>query len=130
LHWADRLASYGATWLEEPVTSDDLEGLRLLRDHAPAGTDLADGTGSPATTSSPPTLFDGAVSAEDGYLHPDSFRPRLGLELKAADAEPFRISGGRLVSAPAVEATGRSPRHTCHVIEASCICCSKGVADT
>lgn len=33
----------GVTWFEEPVTSDDLEGLRLLRDRAPAGMDIAAG---------------------------------------------------------------------------------------
>ncbi len=31
------------TWFEEPVSSDDLEGLRLLRDRAPAGMDVAAG---------------------------------------------------------------------------------------
>ena len=31
------------TWFEEPVSSDDLEGLRLLRDRAPAGMDIAAG---------------------------------------------------------------------------------------
>ncbi|CAN5530901.1 hypothetical protein BH23ACT7_BH23ACT7_06230 [soil metagenome] len=31
------------SWLEEPVTSDDLDGLRLLRDHARAGMDIAAG---------------------------------------------------------------------------------------
>ena len=30
-------------WFEEPVSSDDLEGLRLLRDRAPAGMDIAAG---------------------------------------------------------------------------------------
>ncbi len=33
----------GVTWFEEPVSSDDLEGLRLLRDRAPAGMDIAAG---------------------------------------------------------------------------------------
>jgi L-alanine-DL-glutamate epimerase-like enolase superfamily enzyme len=33
----------GACWLEEPVSSDDLEGLRLLRDRGPAGMDIAAG---------------------------------------------------------------------------------------
>jgi L-alanine-DL-glutamate epimerase-like enolase superfamily enzyme len=162
LHWADKLASYGVTWLEEPVTSDDLEGLHLIRDRAPAGMDVAAGeygydlvyfrrmlqagavdclqadvtrcggiTGflgvsalcdahtidlsahtAPTVSAHASTgvwhlrhleyfhdhvrlehqLFDGALSAEDGRLHPDSTRPGLGLELKAADAEPFRIS--------------------------------------
>lgn len=31
------------SWFEEPVSSDDLEGLRLLRDRAPAGMDIAAG---------------------------------------------------------------------------------------
>ena len=33
----------GASWFEEPVSSDDLEGLRLLRDRAPAGMSIAAG---------------------------------------------------------------------------------------
>jgi L-alanine-DL-glutamate epimerase-like enolase superfamily enzyme len=33
----------GVCWLEEPVSSDDLEGLRLMRDRAPAGMDIAAG---------------------------------------------------------------------------------------
>jgi L-alanine-DL-glutamate epimerase-like enolase superfamily enzyme len=43
LQWADRLADCGVTWLEEPVSSDDLDGLRLLRDRGPAGMDIAAG---------------------------------------------------------------------------------------
>ena len=43
LAWADRFAEYGVTWFEEPVSSDDLEGLRLLRDRAPAGMSIAAG---------------------------------------------------------------------------------------
>ncbi len=31
------------SWLEEPVSSDDLDGLRLLRDRAPAGMDVTAG---------------------------------------------------------------------------------------
>ncbi len=31
------------SWFEEPVSSDDLEGLRLLRDRAPAGVEIAAG---------------------------------------------------------------------------------------
>jgi L-alanine-DL-glutamate epimerase-like enolase superfamily enzyme len=43
LHMADMFAESGVTWFEEPVSSDDLEGLRLLRDRAPAGMDIAAG---------------------------------------------------------------------------------------
>ncbi|GAA3750381.1 enolase C-terminal domain-like protein [Terriglobus aquaticus] len=34
---------YGVTWFEEPVSSDDLRGLRLLRDNGPDGLDIAAG---------------------------------------------------------------------------------------
>jgi L-alanine-DL-glutamate epimerase-like enolase superfamily enzyme len=36
-------AESGVSWFEEPVSSDDLEGLRLIRDRAPAGIDIAAG---------------------------------------------------------------------------------------
>jgi L-alanine-DL-glutamate epimerase-like enolase superfamily enzyme len=36
-------AEAGVSWFEEPVSSDDLEGLRLLRDRAPAGMQIAAG---------------------------------------------------------------------------------------
>jgi L-alanine-DL-glutamate epimerase-like enolase superfamily enzyme len=34
---------YDVRWLEEPVSSDDLEGLRLIRDRSPGGLDIAAG---------------------------------------------------------------------------------------
>ena len=40
---AEKFAELGVTWFEEPVSSDDLEGLRLLRDRAPAGMYIAAG---------------------------------------------------------------------------------------
>ena len=40
---AEAFAELGVTWFEEPVSSDDLDGLRLLRDRAPAGMDIAAG---------------------------------------------------------------------------------------
>lgn len=44
LWFANRYAEdYGVTWFEEPVTSDDLSGLRLICDRAPAGMDIAAG---------------------------------------------------------------------------------------
>jgi L-alanine-DL-glutamate epimerase-like enolase superfamily enzyme len=162
LHWADTLASCGVTWLEEPVSSDDLDGLRLLRDRAPAAMDVAAGeygydlvyfrrmldagavdclqadvtrcggiTGflavaalcdahtidlsahtAPSVSAHACTgvwhlrhleyfhdhvrlegmLFDGALSAQAGHLLPDPYRPGLGLELKTADAEKFRVA--------------------------------------
>lgn len=43
LRQAESFATLGVTWFEEPVSSDDLEGLRVLRDRAPAGMDIAAG---------------------------------------------------------------------------------------
>jgi L-alanine-DL-glutamate epimerase-like enolase superfamily enzyme len=43
LEMAQKFRDAGVTWFEEPVTSDDLEGLRLIRDRAPAGMDIAAG---------------------------------------------------------------------------------------
>jgi L-alanine-DL-glutamate epimerase-like enolase superfamily enzyme len=40
---AEALAGFGVRWFEEPVSSDDLEGLRLLRERAPALMDIAAG---------------------------------------------------------------------------------------
>lgn len=34
---------FGVSWFEEPVSSDDLEGLNLIRNRAPAGMDIAAG---------------------------------------------------------------------------------------
>jgi L-alanine-DL-glutamate epimerase-like enolase superfamily enzyme len=44
LELADRFRhDADVTWFEEPVSSEDLDGLRLLRDRAPAGMDIAAG---------------------------------------------------------------------------------------
>jgi L-alanine-DL-glutamate epimerase-like enolase superfamily enzyme len=44
LWFARRFAEeFGVSWFEEPVSSDDLEGLRWLRDRAPEGMDIAAG---------------------------------------------------------------------------------------
>jgi L-alanine-DL-glutamate epimerase-like enolase superfamily enzyme len=41
---AERFAAEArVTWFEEPVSSDDLDGLRLIRDHGPAGMRIAAG---------------------------------------------------------------------------------------
>jgi L-alanine-DL-glutamate epimerase-like enolase superfamily enzyme len=40
---AERFAEFDVRWFEEPVSSDDLEGLCLLRDRAPAGMNIAAG---------------------------------------------------------------------------------------
>lgn len=43
LDMAQRFAEHGVCWFEEPVSSDDLAGLHLLRDRAPAGMDISAG---------------------------------------------------------------------------------------
>jgi L-alanine-DL-glutamate epimerase-like enolase superfamily enzyme len=43
LAMAQSFAEQRVTWLEEPVSSDDLEGLRLIRDRAPAGIEISAG---------------------------------------------------------------------------------------
>jgi len=43
LAFAQAFRAYNVSWFEEPVSSDDLEGLRLLRDQAPAGMDITAG---------------------------------------------------------------------------------------
>jgi len=41
--WAQRYAEHGVTYFEEPVSSEDLEGLRWLRGAVPAGIEVAAG---------------------------------------------------------------------------------------
>lgn len=43
LAFAGRFCELGVSWFEEPVSSDDLGGLKLLRDRAPEGMDIAAG---------------------------------------------------------------------------------------
>ena len=43
VEFANRFHDSRVSWFEEPVSSDDLDGLRLLRDRAPAGMQIAAG---------------------------------------------------------------------------------------
>lgn len=43
LAFAEAFRGEGVTWFEEPVSSDDLVGLRLMRDRAPAGLEISAG---------------------------------------------------------------------------------------
>jgi len=158
---AAAFAEQGVTWFEEPVSSDDLEGLHLIRDRAPAGMAIAAGEyghdgwyfrrmldagaidvlqadatrcggvtgfmeaaalcasyGLPLSSHCAPSLhlplmcaartamhleyfhdhvrieemlFDGFVPAKSGLMTPDRSRPGLGVELKARDAERYRL---------------------------------------
>lgn len=40
---AEAFREFGVVWFEEPVSSDDLEGLHLIRDRSPAGMNIAAG---------------------------------------------------------------------------------------
>jgi L-alanine-DL-glutamate epimerase-like enolase superfamily enzyme len=43
LRFAEAFSKYNVKWFEEPVSSDDLEGLRLIRHSAPPGIEIAAG---------------------------------------------------------------------------------------
>jgi L-alanine-DL-glutamate epimerase-like enolase superfamily enzyme len=43
IEWSGRYAARGVTWLEEPVSSDDTQGMALVRDRAPGGIEIAAG---------------------------------------------------------------------------------------
>ncbi|HVW45103.1 MAG TPA: enolase C-terminal domain-like protein [Amycolatopsis sp.] len=44
LYWAHRFHDeWGVTWFEEPVSSADFDGLRLVREHSPGGLEVAAG---------------------------------------------------------------------------------------
>ena len=156
---AEAFAVHDVAWLEEPVSSDDLEGLRFIRKEVPMnvaageyGYDLpyfrrmleagavdvlqADATrcggvtgfmaaaglcaahGLPLSSHCAPSLhlplmcatragihleyfhdhariedllFEGAARPQDGLLRFDRSRPGIGVELKAQDAERFRL---------------------------------------
>ena len=151
----------GVSWLEEPVSSNDLDGLRQLRERAPAGMAVTAGeygyepgyfrrmldaeavdvlqadvtracgitglqaVGALCTAYEVPfsahcapqihahagcaigalrhceyfhtharaerILFDGVLDPIDGALEPDAARPGLGIELRGADAERYRV---------------------------------------
>ncbi len=162
LAWAHRFHDeWGVCWMEEPVSSADFAGLRLVREHGPAGLDvaageygfmlrdftnllapravdclqadvtrcggitgllqvagLAAGHGVDLSAHCAPALsahafcavprlrhleyfhdhvrfehliFDGTLSPRDGALRPDPDRPGLGLEVRWADAERYRV---------------------------------------
>ncbi|HAM02420.1 MAG TPA: mandelate racemase, partial [Acidimicrobiaceae bacterium] len=43
LAWAETFGGFGVRWLEEPVSSDDVAGMVMVRQRAPAGMDVAAG---------------------------------------------------------------------------------------
>src|SRR3546814_12295587 len=53
LELANELAAFGVCWFEEPVSSDDLAGLRWLRDRTPPGMSTTPGDYGRAALSLP-----------------------------------------------------------------------------
>jgi L-alanine-DL-glutamate epimerase-like enolase superfamily enzyme len=94
LAMTERFAGCDVRWFEEPVSSDDLEGLRQVRARAPAG--MAVTAGEYVTDAYgfrrmriEAMLFDGAPQPRDGALRPDLGSPGLGVEFRRSDAEPW-----------------------------------------
>jgi L-alanine-DL-glutamate epimerase-like enolase superfamily enzyme len=102
---AEEFAKSSVTWFEEPVSSQDLEGLRLIRDRAPAGMNIAAG--------------------EYGY-DPVYFRRMLeagAVDVLQADATRCLGISGFLQAAALCEANGLPlSAHTAPTIHAHALC--------
>jgi L-alanine-DL-glutamate epimerase-like enolase superfamily enzyme len=94
LHWAERFArEWGVSWYEEPVSSADFEGLRLLRDRGPAGLDIAAGEYAYVPADFRNLVANGCVDCLQadvtrcggitGFLRAGSFAAAFGLDLSA-----------------------------------------------
>ncbi|HXT80347.1 MAG TPA: enolase C-terminal domain-like protein [Acetobacteraceae bacterium] len=64
LTFADICADFGVCWFEEPVSSDDIRGLRLLRDRVPAPMEIAAGEYAYSLDDVRRTLESGAVDVQ------------------------------------------------------------------
>lgn len=64
LAFADACVRHGVVWFEEPVSSDDIAGLRLLRDRVPAPIEIAAGEYAYDLDSVRRTLEAGAVDVQ------------------------------------------------------------------
>jgi L-alanine-DL-glutamate epimerase-like enolase superfamily enzyme len=103
LRFADAYAAWGVTWFEEPVSSNDVDGLRLVRSKAPPGMEIAAG--------------------EYAYT-PDDFRGLLGA-VDCLQADVTRCGGitGFLQAASLAEAFELDlSGHTSPTIHAHVIC--------
>jgi L-alanine-DL-glutamate epimerase-like enolase superfamily enzyme len=105
LYFAEKFAKSSVTWFEEPVSSQDLEGLRLMRERAPAGMNIAAG--------------------EYGY-DPVYFRRMLeaqAVDILQADATRCLGISGFLQAAALCEAHGLPlSAHTAPTIHAHALC--------
>ncbi len=110
LGWMSYLRDQGVTWFEEPVSSDDLDGLRLLRDTGPG---------------------DMAITAGEYGYHPSYFRQMLdagAVDVMQADATRCGgISGIREVAALCDAFQIPLSPHTAPNIHAHIACALKSV---
>jgi L-alanine-DL-glutamate epimerase-like enolase superfamily enzyme len=93
---AERFRKLDVTWFEEPVSSDDLKGLRFLRDRGPAGMEIAAGEYGYDLPYFRRMLEHGAVdvlqadatrcAGVTGFLQADSLCQAFGLPLSAHTA--------------------------------------------
>jgi len=79
----------GVVWIEEPVSSDDLEGLREIRDQVSA--DVAAGEYGTDVGYFESMLFEGALDPTGGGVTPDPGRPGHGLRLDQDAAAPYHV---------------------------------------
>jgi L-alanine-DL-glutamate epimerase-like enolase superfamily enzyme len=96
LEKAEAFRDFDVSWFEEPVSSDDLEGLRLLRDRAPAGMEIAAGEYGYDSVYFRRMLEAGAVDVlqadatrcggATGFLQADALCQAFGLPLSAHTA--------------------------------------------
>jgi len=110
LGFAQQIAEFGVRWFEEPVSSDDLHGLRLVRERSPAG--MAVAAGEYGYT---PAYFQGMLAARS-------------IDVLQADASRCRgITGFLLVSALCEAAGVPLSAHTAPTLHLAVGCASEPV---
>jgi L-alanine-DL-glutamate epimerase-like enolase superfamily enzyme len=105
---AECFAEHGVVWFEEPVPSDDLEGLRLLRDRAPAGMAITAGEYGYDAVYFRRMLDAGAVDilqadatrclGVTGFLQADALCAAHGVSLSAHCAPALHVHAGAAAS--------------------------------
>jgi L-alanine-DL-glutamate epimerase-like enolase superfamily enzyme len=98
---ADSFANQQVSWFEEPVAADDVEGLRLLRDRAPAGVEIAAGEYGYETVYFRRLLEAGAIDVlqadvtrslgVSGFLRAAALAQAYGIELSAHTAPSLHV---------------------------------------
>jgi L-alanine-DL-glutamate epimerase-like enolase superfamily enzyme len=103
LRWAGRFArEWGVVWYEEPVSSADFEGLRLLRDRGPGGLEIAAGEYAYVPADFRNLLANGCVDCLQadvtrcggitGFLRAGALAAAFGLDLSAHCAPSVSVA--------------------------------------